>query len=297
MKIRGLSLLRRYPIPVLIVFLLLTALVLMSLRVKQHRGVAFFDAFLMELCSPFQKASAGAIQAVQRTFQQYLFLVNLQKENEILKQRITELQKESNRKEEAILANERLRKLLEFRDSISTPMVAAEVIGQDPSSWFKSVTINKGEGDGVRKGMAVISPDGVVGQILKAAPHYATVLLVTDYNSAIDSIVQKTRARAIVEGSGENRCQLKYLLRTDEVNVGDVIITSGLGGNFPKGLLIGEIRRVEKKGRGVFQYADLMPSVDLTKLEEVLVITQSPVPANEEKVRKPKKSPARTKGK
>ena len=171
-------------------------------------------------------------------------------------------------------------------------MVAAEVIGQDPSSWFKSVTINKGEGDGVKRGMAVISPDGVVGQILKAAPHYATVLLVTDYNSAIDSIVQKTRARAIVEGSGENRCQLKYLLRTDEVNVGDVIVTSGLGGNFPKGLLIGEIRRVEKKGRGVFQYADLMPSVDLTKLEEVLVITESPVPANEEKVRKPKKSPA-----
>ena len=297
MKIRGLSLLRRYPIPVLIVFLLLTALVLMSLRVKQHRGVAFFDAFLMELCSPFQKASTGVIQAVQRTLQQYLFLVNLQKENEILKQRITELQKESNRKEEAILANERLRKLLEFRDTISTPMVAAEVIGQDPSSWFKSVTINKGEGDGVRKGMAVISPDGVVGQILKAAPHYATVLLVTDYNSAIDSIVQKTRARAIVEGSGENRCQLKYLLRTDEVNVGDVIITSGLGGNFPKGLLIGEIRRVEKKGRGVFQYADLMPSVDLTKLEEVLVITESPIPANEERVRKPKKSPAGSKRK
>ncbi len=297
MKIRGLSLLRRYPIPVLIVLLLLTALVLMSLRVKQHRGVAFFDAFLMEISSPFQKASTGVIQAVQGTFQQYLFLVHLQKENEILKQRVSELQKESNRKEEAILANERLRKLLEFRDKIPTCMVAAEVIGQDPSSWFKSVTINKGETDGVKKGMAVISPDGVVGQILKAAPHYATVLLITDYNSAIDSIAQKTRARAIVEGCGENRCQLKYLLRTDEVNVGDVIVTSGLAGNFPKGLLVGEIRRVEKKGRGVFQYADLVPSVDLTKLEEVLVITESPAPPNEEKVRKPKKSPAGSKGK
>jgi len=298
MKIRGLSLLRRYPIPALILFLLLSALVLMSLRVKQQRGVAFLDALLMELCSPFQKASTGAIHLVQRTFQQYLLLVHLQRENEILKQRITELEKENHRKEEAALANERLRKLLDFRETIAaSSTVAAEVIGQDPSSWFKSVTINKGEGDGVRRGMAVISPDGVVGQILKAAPHYATVLLITDYNSGVDSIVQKTRARAIVEGGGENRCQLKYLLRTDEVNVGDVIVTSGLGGNFPKGLLIGEIRRVEKKGHGIFQYADLVPSVDLTKLEEVLVITESPVPAAEEKVRKPKRSPAGSKGK
>ncbi len=297
MKIRGLFLLRRYPIPALIVLLLLIALVLMTLRVKQQRGVAFLDAFLMELSSPFQKASTGVIQTVQRTFEQYLFLVHLQKENEILKQRMAELQKENNRKEEVLLANERLRKLLDFRDKISTSMIAAEVIGQDPTSWFKSVTINKGEGDGVRKGMAVISPEGVVGQILKAAPHYATVLLITDYNSAIDSIVQKTRARAIVEGKGENRCQLKYLLRTDEVHVGDVIVTSGLGGNFPKGLLIGEIRKVEKKGHGIFQYAELAPSVDLTKLEEILVITESPVPVNEEKARKPKKSPGGSKGK
>ncbi len=146
--------------------------------------------------------------------------------------------------------------------------------------------------------MAVISPEGVVGQILKVAPHYATVLLVTDYNSAIDSIVQKTRARAIVEGKGENRCQLKYLLRAEEVNVGDVILTSGLGGNFPKGLLIGEIRKVEKKGYGIFQYAEIAPSVDLTKLEEVLVITKTPVPTDEEKVKKSKKSPGgRTKKK
>ncbi|RPJ08636.1 MAG: rod shape-determining protein MreC, partial [Deltaproteobacteria bacterium] len=211
MKIRGLFFLRRYPILFLIVLLLLLALVLMSLRIRQQRGIAFLDALLLEACSPFQKAAACVIQAVHRPFEQYVFLVHLQKENEILKQRIAELQKENHQKEEALLANERLRKLFQFRDSLSTPMMAAEVIGQDPSSWFKSVTINKGEGDGVRQGMAVISPEGVVGQVLKTSPHYATVLLITDYNSAIDSVVQKTRARAIVEGKGENRCQLKYL--------------------------------------------------------------------------------------
>jgi rod shape-determining protein MreC len=291
MKIRGLFFFRRYPVPALVIFLLLVALVLMSLRVKQQKGIAFVDALVMELCSPFQRASTFVIQTLQHTYQQYLFLVHLQRENEMLKHRIVDLQKENNVKEEALLANERFRKLLQFRETLSVPTVAAEVIGQDPSSWFKSLTINKGETEGVRKGMAVISPEGAVGQILKAASHYATVLLITDYNSAVDSIVQKTRARAIVEGKGENRCQLKYLLRTEEVSIGDVVLTSGLSGNFPKGLPIGEIRGVEKKGRGVFQYAELVPSVDLTRLEEVLVITDSVSPSLDEKAKKAKKSP------
>ncbi len=287
MRIRGLFL-RKYHIPAFIVLLLLVALILMSLRVKQRRGIAFIDALLIEFCSPFQRASTFVIQTVQGTFQQYLFLIHLQKENMMLKKRIAELQKENHQMEEVAFANDRLRRLLQFRERIFTSMIAAEVIGQDPSSWFKSVTINKGEMDGVRRGMAVISTEGVVGQILKAAPHYATVLLMTDYNSAIDAIVQRTRAKAIVEGKGENRCQLKYLLRTEEVAVGDVIVTSGLGGNFPKGMMIGEVRSVEKKGHGVFQYAELIPSVDLTKLEEVLVITDS-LPPQEEKVKKGKK--------
>jgi len=119
-----------------------------------------------------------------------------------------------------------------------------------------------------------------------------TVLLITDYNSAIDAIVQRTRAKAIVEGKEENRCQLKYLLRTEDVAVGDVVVTSGLG-NFPKGLLVGEIQDVEKKGYGVFQYAELIPGVDLTRLEEVLIITESStvsLPPQEEKVEKAKKA-------
>jgi rod shape-determining protein MreC len=140
--------------------------------------------------------------------------------------------------------------------------------------------------------MAVICPAGVIGQILKTAPDYATVLLITDYNSAVDSVVQRTRAKAIVEGRGENRCQLKYLLRTEEVAVGDAVVTSGLGGNFPKGLTVGEVKKVDKKGHGVFQYAELVPSVDMTKLEEVFVIMEPlrSSPPQEEKVKKGKKA-------
>lgn len=296
MRIRGFFLFRRYTLSAFIVILLLFALILMSLRVKQRRGLDFFDAFLVELCSPFQRVSTFAIKAVHGVFHQYIFLVHLQKENALLKRRLTELQEENHQLKELALANERLRSLLQFREKNSPTMIAAEVIGQDPSSWFKSVTINRGEKDGVGKGMAVICPEGVIGRILKTAPHYAIVLLVTDYNSAIDAIVQRTRAKAIVEGKGENQCQLKYLLRTEEVAVGDIVITSGLSGNFPKGLMVGEIRKVEKVGHGVFQYAELIPSVDLTKLEEVFVITESSLPPREEKVKKIKKTPGKMEG-
>jgi len=117
-----------------------------------------------------------------------------------------------------------------------------------------------------------------VGQILKTSPHYATVLLITDYNSGIDAIVQRTRAKGIVEGKEGNRCQLKYLLRTEDVEPGDVVITSGLDGKFPKGLMVGEIQKMDKRNFGVFQYAELVPKVDLARLEEVFVITEFSIP-------------------
>ncbi len=291
MRIRSLFLARRYTIPGFIILLLLFALILMSVRVKQRKGLEFLDALLMELCSPFQKGSTFVIKTIQGVFQEYIFLTHLQKENVMLKQKMIELQKETHQMREIALANERLKHLLEFREKISSRAIAAEVIGQDPSSWFKSLTINKGEKDGVLKGMAVISPEGVVGQILKTAPHHSSVLLITDYNSAIDTIVQRTRAKAIVGGKGGNQCQLKYLLRTEEVAIGDIVVTSGLSGNFPKGLMVGEIMKVEKAGQGSFQYAELVPSVDLTKLEEVLVIMDSSIPLQqEEKGKKTKKT-------
>ena len=288
MRIRSFFLFRKYTFPTLIIFLLLSALILMSVRVKQRKGIDFVDALLMEVCSPFQKASTFVMKTVYGVFQDYLFLFHLQKENGALKQKIAELQKENHQMKEMALANERLKRLLQFRETISSAVIAAEVIGHDPSSWFRSMTINKGEKDGLQKGMAVISTEGVVGQILKTSPDYSTVLLITDYNSAIDSVVQRTRANAIVEGKGENRCQLKFLLRTEEVLAGDIVVTSGLSGNFPKGLMVGEVQRVDKKGHGVFQYAELVPRVDVTQLEEILVITASSLPTQEEKVKEKK---------
>jgi rod shape-determining protein MreC len=278
MRIRSPSFFRRYPIPAFIILLLLSGLVLISMRVKEREGGTFFDALLMEICSPFQSAATSVSRSIGGVFQRYVSLTQVQQENEKLKRRVAELQSENHQMKEMALANVRLRSLLEFRQQWVTSMMGAEVIGQDPSPWFKSVTIDKGEKQGLRKGMAVISPEGVVGQILKTSPDYATVLLITDYNSGIDAIVQRTRAKGIVEGKEGNRCQLKYLLRTEDVEPGDVVITSGLDGKFPKGLMVGEIQGIDKRHFGVFQYAELVPKVDLARLEEVFVITEFSIP-------------------
>lgn len=212
----------------------------------------------------------------------------------MLKEKIARLQEENHRTSEIRLANERLRQLLQFRENNFPSMIGAEVIGRDPSFWFKSVMIDKGESDGVKKGMAVISPAGVIGQVLKIAPHYATVLLITDYNSAVDCIVERSRAKAIIEGKGENRCQMKYLLRAEDVAVGDVVVTSGLGGNFPKGLMVGEVKKVDKKGHGVFQYAELVPSVDMTRLEEVFVVVEPLQPTHPQEQKEKEKKRKKT---
>lgn len=289
MRIRD-FLYRRYTLPAIILLLLLSALIMMSLRVKERKGVEFFDGLLIEICSPFQRGSSFIIKKVTSVFQEYFFLVHVQRENESLKQKMADLQRENDQMREMALAHERLKKLLEFRSTLPSAAIGAEVVGRDPSSWFKSLTLNKGERDGVLKGMAVIAPEGVVGQVIKTASSYSVVLLATDYNSAIDCMIQRTRAKAIVEGGGENRCHLKYLLRSEDVVVGDRVVTSGLSGNFPKGLMIGEIRDVDRKGHGIFQYAELTPSVDFTKLEEVFIITASVPPPSEEKGKKVKKA-------
>lgn len=294
MRIRSFFFVQKHRLLVLVIALLIMALALMSMRARQRSGVEFLDGLWLELCSPFHEITTAVTKNVQSLFRFPFQSGHAEQENLELRQQVSRLREENARLKEAALASERLRRLLEFKETVRISMVGAEVIGRDPSSWFRSVTINKGEKDGIRKGMAVTSPEGVVGQVLRTGPHYSIVLLITDYNSAIDGLIQRTRGRTIVEGRGENRCQLKYLLRTEDVVVGDIVITSGLTGNFPKGLVIGEIRKVEKEGQGVFQEAELVPCADLSKLEEVLVITESrmvPVPSVEGKEVKAKKPP------
>ncbi|NVM57832.1 MAG: rod shape-determining protein MreC [Desulfobacterales bacterium] len=173
---------------------------------------------------------------------------------------------------ESELARERLGKLLEMKTSLPLRLLPAQVVGVDPSGWFKTIIINRGTHDGVSKGMPVIAPEGIVGQIVAASYRYSKVLLIIDPSSAIDAFVQRTRSRGIVEGETEEYCRFKYVLKKADISIGDTVISSGLDRVFPKGLRVGCVEEISKSQSGIFQKTRVRPFVDFARLEEVLVI-------------------------
>jgi rod shape-determining protein MreC len=177
------------------------------------------------------------------------------------------------------LTNRRLEKLLALRDEVGQEVIAARVVGRNPTAWVHTVVLDKGERHGVAKGMAVLAPEGVVGQVVSVSAHAARVLLISDPNSGVDALVQRTRVRGIAAGTIDGDCVLKYIQRGDEVAVGDTVITSGLDGTFPKGQPIGTVTWVGTKDSRMFQDVEVKLSAELAKVEEVLVVAPTLVRA------------------
>ncbi len=272
---KEISIFRRYRVSIFAVVFLTTALLTISSRINNVERFAFIDWALLEITSPFQKAITYSTDAVGNLIDSYVFLVNLKRENVALRRMVAELRKENNLLREKAIASERLRNLLQFSKKIPRSMLPAQIIGIDPSSWFRTILIDKGTKHGVNRGMAVVSPEGIVGHVLQTSPHYSKALLITDFNSSVDAVIQRSRAKGLVAGNGDDRCRLKYAERTQDIQPGDRVITSGLGGRYPKGLMIGKISKIEKKSYGLFQYAEIMLSVNFSKLEEVFIITET----------------------
>ena len=202
----------------------------------------------------------------------FLTVASLRSENERLRNRIQELEAENHRLLEAEATNQRLQELLEFRSRLAVGSVTASIIANSASSWFQSALLNKGAADGVRKGMAVVTPLGVVGQVVSVTKHNAKVLLLTDPNSGVDVLVQRTRTRGIVSGSLGNGTIMKYVKRSEDVREGDRLVTSGVDGVFPKGLLVGTVTKVEREQLGLFQLIEVAPAVVPSRVEAVLVV-------------------------
>jgi rod shape-determining protein MreC len=171
-----------------------------------------------------------------------------------------------------LAAHERLQGLLEFKQSADRPVLAAQVIGLDPSGWFKSVIIDKGTNAGLNTDMPVVSATGVVGRIVSASRNYAKVLLIIDQNSAVDCLIQRSRERGMVKGISLENCKLDYMVKSSDVDAGDMVVTSGLGGVFPKGIPVGRVLSVNDISGKLFREIKVKPTVDFSKLEEVLVI-------------------------
>jgi rod shape-determining protein MreC len=225
----------------------------------------------LEVMAPLQRAMTAARRAVTGTWDGLFALVAARDENVALRAHVRQLEQQVARHAEVELENARLRRLLDFRETLQGEVLTARVIGRDATGLARTLVIDRGEADGVRKGAAALAPEGIVGQVFLASAHAARVLLISDHNSGVDALVQRTRARGIVQGTPEGDCGLKYVKRTEDVQVGDTVVTSGLDGVFPKGVPIGRVVSVDKRGQGLFQYAEVAPRVDFDQLEELLV--------------------------
>ena len=189
---------------------------------------------------------------------------------------LTRVKSDQARLAELEVENQHLSELLELKDALGTNAVAANVIGSDASGLSRTLILASGTDEGLRPGMAVIAIQGVVGKIIAVSPHASRVLLINDHNSALDGFDQRTRARGIVAGMVDDGVILKYADRSQDIKVGDTVVTSGLDGIFPRGLLVGTIQSVRREGPGLFLGVKITPAVDFRQLEQVMILTEPP---------------------
>jgi rod shape-determining protein MreC len=266
------ELLRKYRMYLVVGVVLLAAFVFYALNLKNRERANGFERVVMNLTAPLSGVVDRMNGIVSGVWGDYLNLIEVRKENIKLLKTVKILNTRLFQAGEAVAENERLKKLLELKNTLRLPTVAATVIGEDGTPWFKTIVIDRGSVDGLREGMPVVASDGVVGELVKVAAGSSRVLLLTDHASGIAGIVQRTRARGVIKGEGGSRCSLEFSLREDDIKVGDMVVTSGIGKVFPKGLPVGEVSMVKKGEYGIFQTIEVRPKVNISRLEEVLVI-------------------------
>lgn len=217
----------------------------------------------------------GFSAGVRGTTAMYLDLINIKKTNIDLASKNNELLTRMNEMMEMRNENDRLRALLDFRQSTKMDLISAQVIALDLFADHQTVTINKGTQHGLKAGQAVITVQGVLGYIYRPEALTSNVMLITDRYSVVDGVVQRTRAHGIVEGKSPGSCVLKYVEKTEDVKKGDLVVTGGLDNIFPKGFPVAVVESVERKNFSVSLKVDLKPVVDPYKVEEVFVVTNA----------------------
>jgi rod shape-determining protein MreC len=237
----------------------------------------WFDKTLVWVTAPIQKAMIWTIDGTVSFWKDYIGLVGVREDNLRLQHEIDDLQRQLTGVAETEAENLRLRTLIEMRDTIPTYRVlGADVIGVGIAPAARVIRIDRGMDDGLKVGDAVIAGSGLVGRVSGVLSGYAEITLIVDGRSSVDIVTETHRSRGIVRGTGvDDACIIEYLFRSVEVSVGEKVVTSGLGGGFPPGLLVGTISRVTAPEVGVFQEVELRPAVSFASLEEVLVVLSS----------------------
>jgi len=243
-----------------------------QVRSKDPEHPPLIRVWAVATVTPFEQAIVHAESAVYGVWHNYLYLRGVRQENRDLKAQIEQLRLDQVRLNQDASQARRLQALLGFKEQSILATLPAQVVGSSGSEQSRSLYLDKGERDGLRKGMAVITAEGVVGKVLQVYPHTAQVLLINDQSSGLGAIVERLRAQGIVRGSPAGETLLEKIMADEEVQPGDRIITTGGDGIFPKGLLVGTVIKVSPSD--LFLRIGLHPAADLTRLEEVLVVTK-----------------------
>ena len=262
----------RYRTPLLLVLTLLLVFSVLSLSLKRSPALSKIQEMVVSMTAPGLEGLEYVGRSAKQLWQGYFYLVEVRRQNAELQRQLEEFKQREVRFQEAQQALTRLEVLLDLKRQVALPVIGARVIAYDPTLWSRSAIINQGKAQGVKEGLPVLAPQGIVGRIVVVYPEYSKVMLIVDRKSGADAMVQRTRARGILKGKGGNRCSLEFVPKSADVQVGDLVLASGLVGLYPKGLVFGKVTAANKKNPGVFQEIEVTPNVDLSTLEEVLVV-------------------------
>lgn len=255
----------------LVVAIVVSSLTIMSLDIQGTKGTTWVESVVVSALAPIQKAATRTVRSLEGLWSSYIDLVGVRAESETLRRELRTLRVENNRLIEQNLKLHRLQKLLAVQREAPASMMMANVVGLDPTTWSNVLLVDRGSDDKVAKEMIVVSGDGLVGRIIQTSPRASKVLLLTDVRHAVDALIQRTRDRGVVVGMDRSSCLMKYIPLEAKIEVGDRVISSGLGGLYPKGLIIGTVTRVAKSSSGLHQEAIVRPSTNLERIEEVFI--------------------------
>jgi rod shape-determining protein MreC len=262
----------RYRTPLIVAAALLLVFAVLSLSLKRAPILKHAESVVVSLTAPGLQGLSYLGRTAKRLWQGYFYLVEVQQENTLLQRRLEEYQQKEVRYQEALKALARLEAILDLKRQVALPIIGARVIAYDPSLWSRCALLDQGRDQGVKNGLPVLAPEGIVGRVVETYSGYSKVMLIVDRNSGAEAMVQRTRVRGVLQGKGGNRCSLDFVPKSADVQPGDLVLASGLGGIYPKGLVFGKVTAADKKKPGVFQEIEVTPAVDLSALEEVLVV-------------------------
>jgi len=254
-------------------------ILLISAQVNSRSGVPVLEAVTFGVFAEVERVISAGFSSVRRVWSGYAGLRHVKSQNDELTRRLEEAQIALQQQRALADRTRNLERLLDLRDRSKLNTIAAEIIAAGAMPDFRTLTIDKGTREGVRADMAVIAPAGVVGRVVMPTTRAAKVQLLIDRNAAAGALIERSRAQGVVTGGGDDHLRMDYVSEVADVIVGDLVVTSGIDGIYPKGYVIGQVESVEKSGTA-YKTITVKPAVDFTSLEEVLVVL-TPTPTRE----------------